>query len=379
VPVSAIPSPIRLHLLGENKHRSANSLPGGAKPALSVQEIDPFQDVRWDHFVSERQDASVFHCSAWLKALKHTYGYEPSVLTTCKPGRDLTNGLVFCRIKSWLTGRRLVSLPFSDHCKLLADAPEDVDRLLTSLQTISVHENCSYVEVRSPSADPPAQFGYGKTKKFCLHEIDLRPGLDELFHSFHKNCVQRKIRRAEREGLVCEDGRSERLLQQFYHLLLLTRRRHRLPPQPLNWFRNLIRFFGERITISVASKEGRAVASLLTLCYKDTLVYKYGCSDARFNLWGGMPLLFWKAIQKAKENGLREFDLGRTDLDDAGLLAFKDRWGGRRSILAYWRYPAPDPEKTQSAWAMRVARQMITYMPNSLLPAAGKLIYRHVG
>jgi lipid II:glycine glycyltransferase (peptidoglycan interpeptide bridge formation enzyme) len=92
-----------------------------------------------------------------------------------------------------------------------------------------------------------------------------------------------------------------------------------------------------------------------------------------------MPLLFWKAIQKAKENGLREFDLGRTDLDDAGLLAFKDRWGGRRSILAYWRYPAPDPEKTQSAWAMRVARQMITYMPNSLLPAAGKLIYRHVG
>jgi len=377
VTVSAMPSPIELHILDGKEHRSANSLHGGAKPALSVHEIDPLQDIRWDHFLSERRDASVFHCSAWLKALKHTYGYEPSALTTCKPGRDLTNGLVFCRIKSWLTGPRLVSLPFADHCKVLADEPEDVDRLLTSLQTISVDENCRYVEIRSLNGGLFGQFG--KAKTFWLHEIDLRPNLEDLFHSFHKDCVQRKIRRAEREGLVCEDGRSERLLQQFYHLLLLTRRRHRLPPQPLNWFRNLIRFLGERITISVALKEGRAVASILTLCYKDTLVYKYGCSDARFNRWGGMPLLFWRAIQKGKKNGLREFDLGRTDVDDAGLLAFKDRWGGRRSILAYWRYPAPHPGKAQSAWVMRVARQMITYMPNSLLSATGKLIYRHVG
>jgi len=58
--------------------------------------------------------ASVFHSRGWLEALKRTYGYEPIVLTTTPDG-PLSNGLVLCRVKTWLS-RRLVSLPFSDHC-----------------------------------------------------------------------------------------------------------------------------------------------------------------------------------------------------------------------------------------------------------------------
>lgn len=346
---------------------------------MNVHEIDPLEDVRWDHFLSKHRKASVFHTSAWLRALKHTYEYKPSVLTTCEPGQDLTNGQVFCRINSRLTGRRLVSLPFSDHCEPLGSSAEETEHLLTSLENISVNENCRYAEIRPVSDGLPVPLGFGKAKVFWLHKIDLRPGLDELFRSFHNNCVQRKIRRAERENLSYEEGRSERLLQQFYHLLLLTRRRHCLPPQPLNWFRNLIGFLGERMTILVATKEGCPVASILTLCYKDTLVYKYGCSDATSNQCGGMPFLFWRAIQEAKENGLQEFDLGRTDCDNSGLVDYKDRWGSSRSILTYWRNPAQNPEKPRAAWTMRVAKHMLTYMPDSLLATAGRLIYRHVG
>ena len=35
--------------------------------------------------------------------------------------------LCFAEMKSWLTGRRLVSLPFSDHCEPLVDSEEDLD------------------------------------------------------------------------------------------------------------------------------------------------------------------------------------------------------------------------------------------------------------
>ena len=35
------------------------------------------------------------------------------------PDEPLENGFLFCRVESWLTGRRLVSLPFSDHCEPL--------------------------------------------------------------------------------------------------------------------------------------------------------------------------------------------------------------------------------------------------------------------
>ena len=79
---------------------------------LPVYRIDPLKDERWVRFVEEHPDASVFHTPAWLTALERTYGYEPVVFTTSPPDAELKNAIVFCRIESWLTGHRIVSLPF---------------------------------------------------------------------------------------------------------------------------------------------------------------------------------------------------------------------------------------------------------------------------
>ena len=84
---------------------------------MAVYKIDPLSDPRWPEFLQRHPDAAIFHTPEWIEALRRTYGYEPVVYTTSSPGSDLTNGIPFCRINSWLTGRRLVSLPFSDHCQ----------------------------------------------------------------------------------------------------------------------------------------------------------------------------------------------------------------------------------------------------------------------
>src|SRR6516164_3608011 len=200
-----------------------------------VYRVDPFQGQRWQRFLSGHPNASIFHSPEWLQALRRTYGYEPFVLTTSAPGRELTDGVVFCRIDSRLTGRRLVSLPFSDHCQPLVGGPESLERLLSPLERDLKKEHCRYIEIRSRGDHLQGVPRFGKAKWFWFHQIDLRPALDELMSSFHKDCVLRKIRRAEREGLTYEQGRSESLLKQFYHLLLLTRRRHGLPPHPRDW------------------------------------------------------------------------------------------------------------------------------------------------
>ncbi len=270
--------------------------------------IDPTTDPRWGDFLARHPRASVFHTVAWLKALRRTYGYKSVANTTSAPGEDLQNGAVFCHIDSWLTGRRLVSLPFSDHCEPLVDNASDLHDLLAFLQRQFVEENCRYIEMRPLSALSGTSAIFRQGEKFCFHQIDLTPSLGNIFRSFHKDSTQRKIRRAEREGLKQVEGHSESLLDIFYRLQMLTRRRHQLPPQPKSWFRNLIDCFGEALKIRVALKDGQPAASILTLCYKDTLVYKYGCSDSRFNNLGGMHLLLWRAIQDAKERGLRTFD-----------------------------------------------------------------------
>src|SRR5271169_505666 len=105
---------------------------------MQVHQIDPTKDARWAEFVEGHSRASVFHTVGWLKALQCTYGYEPIAFTTSSPTHDLKNGLVFCRINSWLTGRRLVSLPFSDHCEPLYDSAEDMKVLILYLQATLV-------------------------------------------------------------------------------------------------------------------------------------------------------------------------------------------------------------------------------------------------
>jgi lipid II:glycine glycyltransferase (peptidoglycan interpeptide bridge formation enzyme) len=220
--------------------------------------------------------------------------------------------------------------------------------------------------------------------RYAFHQLDLTPNLETLYRNCHKSSTQRKIRRAEREGLVYREGSTDEFLDHFYQLLKLTRKRHRLPPQPRKWFANLMANFGGDLKIRLAFKQDQAVASMLTIRYKDTMVYKYGCCDPRFNNLGCMHLLYWRTIQDAKDLGLRSFDLGRTDADQTGLITFKNRWGATQSMLTYLRYCASedsthffDIQTTQ--WKSRATKLVCSVIPPSLLAKVGQVMYRHIG
>jgi len=106
-----------------------------AKPAtpITAGRIDPLKDPRWDEFVERHPRSSLFHSTEWLKALARTYQYQPVAYTTSPARHDLENAVVFCEVESWLTGDRLVSLPFSDHCEPLASSAAKLDKLLSSI------------------------------------------------------------------------------------------------------------------------------------------------------------------------------------------------------------------------------------------------------
>lgn len=349
---------------------------------MAAYELDPVSDPRWAEFLHRHPSASVFHLPGWLKALRETYGYQPIAWTTSQPGQPLRNGIAFCRIKSWLTGSRLVSLPFSDHCEPLIDDQGELQELLACLRRTLKLGRGRYFELRPFAELSPAlrrEGNLGQDAAYLCHTVDLRPDLDTLFRQFHKSCVQRKIRRAERENLDYEEGRSDVQLRKFYDLLVLTRRRHGLPPQPLIWFQNLIGILQDKVLIRVVSKDGQPIASILTLGYKQSLVYKYGCSDARHHNLGGMALLFWKAIQDGKAHGAELFDLGRSERDNEGLVAFKENWASKSMPLTYYRYPGLDAKYSASGWSSRVLKGAFSRCPNSLLAATGRLLYRHIG
>jgi len=345
---------------------------------MPVYETDPLYDPRWRALVESHPRSSIFHTREWLDALRRTYKYKPRAFTTSGPGNLLSNGIVFCQVKSWLTGSRLVSLPFSDHCDPLVESPKDLESLLSAVREEAAGP-FTHAEIRPRSIPLEAKSNFKLWSQYHLHVLDLRPSLEEVYSHLHRHGIRHKIRRADRERVMVDQGRSERFLQEFYGLMLLTRRRHKLPPQPLAWFRNVVECCGSRVMIYVASVDNRPIASIFTLRHKKSLVYKYGGSDERFHSMGAMPRLFWQAIQDAKSEELLELDLGRSDQDNEGLTRFKDHLGAARSPLRYWRSSGAYARRTSEELASWTAQHFLARLPDRLFRLAGELFYRHAG
>ena len=133
-----------------------------------------------------------------------------------------------------------------------------------------------------------------------LHQLDLRPTLNNIFRSFHPSCVQRKIKRAERENLAFKEGQSEELLAAFYRLLRITRRRHGVPPQPFEWFLNLIACLGDALKVRVAYKRwaaDRGCGDTPLQADHDVQIWLLG---ARIHSVGWYANLMWSVSKKPR-------------------------------------------------------------------------------
>jgi hypothetical protein len=131
----------------------------------------------------------------------------------------------------------------------------------------------------------------------------------------------------------------------------------------------------------LARKNGTAVAALLTLRHRSSVIYKYGCSDEGFHNLGGMPFLFWRLIEDSKASGAEVIDFGRSDLDNESLAVFKDRFGTTKRLLTYYRFWKTGKKREESSmpWGAQTMRRFFTILPDTALSTAGRVLYRHMG
>jgi hypothetical protein len=92
-----------------------------------------------------------------------------------------------------------------------------------------------------------------------------------------------------------------------------------------------------------------------------------------------MPFLFWRLIEESKASGAEEIDFGRSDLDQEGLITFKDRFGTTKRVLNYYRYPQTEKRAIVDSWGPRAMRRVLSVLPDSVLSTVGRVLYRHLG
>jgi CelD/BcsL family acetyltransferase involved in cellulose biosynthesis len=336
--------------------------------------IDPLTDGRWRDLVQRHPRASAFHTPEWLDALRRTYGFAPVVYAGDPAHGDLRSAVAFCGVASWLTGRRLVSLPFSDHCEPLVEDVEQLATILGHAADEARRNGWRYVQIR------PRTTGLG-VAPFALDEsnyhyaLDLRPDADAIFKGIKKQ-TRYDIRRAERGTLRHVVGRADEFVRAYFRLHVMTRSTHGVPPQPLAWFRNVARCLGDMVDVHLLLDDGRPIAGLVTLLFRDQLMWKYSASDPVRDRLGMGKYLAWESIRSAKERGATTLDMGRCEPANVGLAQFKERWGATRTDLAYFRYPAP--ARSRSPHIAAAARRVVERLPSPVLAIAGRLAYRHV-
>ena len=83
---------------------------------MSIQIINPLTYPNYDAMLLERNDSSIFHSSSWARVLNKAYNYKPLYFSNFENGNFKTL-LALMEVKSFLTGSRAVSLPFTDYCR----------------------------------------------------------------------------------------------------------------------------------------------------------------------------------------------------------------------------------------------------------------------
>lgn len=332
-------------------------------------------DERWVAFVDSSPDANIFHHPAWINLLAESYGYRPFVVVVGDQKGEIKAGLPLMEVKSPLTGRRWVSLPFTDHCIPLCDGDTPPRGLFEYLSELQITHAVPRVELRSAI---PYDTQVHIDDNRVLHLLKLSADAQAVYRDFHRTRVKGCIAKAEREGVVVRWAESKRDLDVFHELHWKTRHRLGVPVQPKRFFKLL----WQRIIdtglgfVLLTYKDRVPIAGAVFLTYKTTLVAKYGASDS--NYWRLCPnhLLFWSSIRWGCEHGYRLFDWGRTNVRNIGLRNFKNGWGAQESTLVYSVLSATSPNRIPDRLS-DITNNFIRHTPRWVCRIAGELLYRH--
>ena len=383
----------------------------------NLQIINPITYPGWDELLLRTPGASFFHSSAWAKVLAESYGYTPLYFTVLENGK-LRALVPVMEVNSFLTGKRGVSLPFTDYCEPIVSETSEFVVLFNSIIEYGKKKGWKYVELRggeknlrsqesgvssqesggsnlSPKSlvlgpglntehsfnSQPATRNIPSCITYLGHTLGLTKGEENIFSNL-RDGTKRNIKKAIKEKVRAEIFNSLESIKEFYRLNCMTRKEHGLPPQPFNFFKKI---FDNVISnnlgfVILASYDDKNVAGGVYFHFGEKAVYKYGASEMAYQNLRANNLVMWEAIKWYCHNGFDHFCFGRTEPENQGLIQFKSGWGTAEQKISYYLYDFRKEEFISAKSKVTgFHNKIFRNMPLPLLKKLGSVIYKHVG
>lgn len=348
------------------------------KKPLQIQIVNPLEDRSWDRELASHPEASIFHEAAWAKVLAETYGHVPVYLRIIHE-HQLVALVPMMEINNWPKGRRGVASPFADRCEPLIFAQGMNAQLLDAIASLSKLRGWSYAELRGlPSSGEVSESVEAVT--FHGHELELS-GSEESQLGLLDGSAKRSLRKSQRSDLTVSLTATWPAVLKFFRLHEMTRRKHGVPPQSLDFFRNIhsaILKVGKGF-VSLVEKDGIPIAGAVFLHTGKKAIYKFGASDPNCLSERPNHLAMWEGIRALAAKGCSLLDFGRTSPAQEGLRRYKRSWGAREIDVRYLYFSAG-----VDGWEIKTSSlpsrylSGFRYMPLIANRLAGRLLYPHL-
>ena len=193
---------------------------------MNVKIINPIEYPNWDQLLLTNDQSTFFHTAAWARVIHESYNYKPLYFTLIENSK-LKTLLPVMEVKSFLTGSRGVSLPFTDACHPIAHQSRQFKELLHHVCEHGKKAGWRHIELRG------AHNGLNPSPVYTTHHshsLELDQDHGNIFFSFNSN-VRRNIKRAHKERLQVTRSNTWKAVMAFCRLNCMTRKQHGLPPQ----------------------------------------------------------------------------------------------------------------------------------------------------
>ncbi len=327
--------------------------------------------AEWQELASRVGAGRVAVMPQWLAVLERGLGHGPYALEARRGSGQLAGVLLLARVRSWLFGDALVSLPYVSVGGTLAEDEEAAGQLIDAAVELARELDVDYLQLRHERPVEHDALNACRSDKVMMR-LELPDNPEALWKAVGPK-VRNQVRKGERCGLAVSWG-GEELLADFYRVFARNMRDLGTPVYPRSLFRAMLDCFGERCEICVVRGEGDQPYAAGILVHGDGSTEVPSASSLReYNSTCANMLMYWHLLKRAIERGQREFEFGRST-EGSGPYRFKKQWGAQPTRL-HWQYhvrrgdpTSVRPDDDRFAWKVRLWRKLPLWLANTLGP-----------
>jgi len=212
--------------------------------------------------------------------------------------------LPLVRVKSWIFGHYLVSLPFLNYGGPLG-SPAARRRLVEDAVTEACHSQADLLELRSRE-DADLDLSISSRKITVL--LSLPSDSEALFNRFPAK-LRSQIRRPMKEGLEVRFGPEQR--EPFYEVFARTMRDLGTPVLPRAWFERVAAAFPDLVTFGVVYRGDQPMAGGCGFAWRGEFEMTWAGALRESRTLAANMLLYWKFMEERIARGVGGFNFGR--------------------------------------------------------------------